>query len=535
MIVQPQPRWKVPPNWVWATLSQLGEIVGGGTPSTTEPSYWGDEITWIAPSDLTGYSRKTIRNGARGISKLGADNSTAIVMPAGSVHFSSRAPIGHVVISSLPTATSQGFKSLIPAPGILNSYVYYYLIASRDYARKRASGTTFPELTGKAFGGLSIPIPSAASQHRIVENLEALLSDVDDGIKKLEIARTLLDVYRHVLLKHAFEGILTAQWRKENNDRLETPEQLLDRIKREQATRYEQQLSKWIVTVKKWEEGGRVGRRPTGPRSPRSSATPAGQLEDQRSGRRERPVGWIWLPAAALGMVQLGRQRSPKNRSDRHPTKYIRAANITEYGLDLSDVLDMEFEPHELAAYRLEKGDLILSEASGSATQVGKPAIWDDQIPNCCFQNTVIRHQSYCLDFATYLLWLYRFYYLSGRFAEVAGGVGINHLSASNFARIMIPLCPLAEQREIVRLLEERFAAIEQQERKIDEALKRADGLRQAILKRAFSGGLVAQDPNDEPGSVLLERIRAEREQTKKRRATRKAGRRQTARQQDGR
>lgn len=213
MIVQPQPRWQVPPNWVWATLSQLGEIVGGGTPSTTEPSYWGDEITWITPSDLTGYSRKTIRNGARGISKLGADNSTAIVMPAGSVHFSSRAPIGHVVISSLPTATSQGFKSLIPAPGILNSYVYYYLIASRDYARKRASGTTFPELSGRAFGELSIPIPPTASQHRIVEKIEVLFSELDEGIKNLKTARVLIDdsPLRQAILKKALSGRLVAQ------------------------------------------------------------------------------------------------------------------------------------------------------------------------------------------------------------------------------------------------------------------------------------------------------------------------------------
>ena len=232
------------------------------------------------------------------------------------------------------------------------------------------------------------------------------------------------------------------------------------------------------------------------------------------------PSGWEWLTAESVGIVQLGRQRSPQNRSKDYPTKYIRAANITEQGLDLRDVFDMDFPPHELSTYRLEKGDLVVSEASGSAAQVGKPAIWDDQISNCCFQNTVIRHQPYCRDYSVYLLWLYRFFYMSGKFAQVAGGVGINHLGAFKFAQIALPLCSLAEQQEIVRLLEERFTAIEQQEREIDSALTQAEMLRQAILKRAYSGQLVPQDPSDEPASVLLERIRAEREKTEKNKGT---------------
>ena len=526
MTARPQPRWPVPPNWVWTTLSQLGEIVGGGTPSTKEPSYWGDEINWITPSDLTGYSRKTIRKGARGISRLGSANSSAIVMPAGSVHFSSRAPIGHAVISSRPTATSQGFKSLIPASGILNSYVYYYLIASRDYARRRASGTTFLELSGKAFGELAIPLASTATQHRIVAKIEALFSELDEGIESLEKARAQIDDYRLAVLKHAFDGKLTAQWREENRDRLETPEQLIARIKKDRAERYDQQLRNWKAAVREWEEGGSVGRKPAAPRRLKTVSTPT---EEETSSLNVLPDGWLWLTAESVGTVQLGRQRSPRNRSDNYATRYIRAANITEHGLDLSDVLDMDFGPHELATYRLEKGDLVLSEASGSAAQVGKPAIWNDQIPNCCFQNTVIRHRPYCREFASYLLWLYRFFYVSGRFAKIAGGVGINHLSAFKFAQVTIPLCPLAEQQEIVRLLEGRFAAIEQQEREIDSALKQADALRKAILNKALSGHLVSQDINDEPASALLKRIRIDREQTAKRATVRMAGNRRAA------
>ena len=522
---EPELRWTIPDSWVWTTLSELGDVVAGGTPSTKEPLYWADEVNWISPADLTGYSAKTIKRGAKSISMVGLVNSSAKVMPAGSVHFSTRAPIGYVVISSEPLATNQGFKSLIPAPGIFNEYIYYYLMASQEYARERASGTTFLELSGKAFGRLPIPLAPIATQHRIVAKIEELFSELDKGVESLKTAQAQLKVYRQAVLKHAFEGKLTAQWREENKDKLETPEQLLARIKQEREARYEQQLKEWKAAVKKWEEGGKSGKRPVRLRMPKSVSTMA---EEEIAHSEALPSDWLWLTAESVGIVQLGRQRSPKNRSKDYPTKYIRAANITEQGLDLDDVLDMDFLPHELSAYRLEKGDLVLSEASGSAAQVGKPAIWDDQIQNCCFQNTVIRHQPYCRDYAAYLLWLYRFFYVSGKFAQVAGGVGINHLSAFKFAQIALPLCTLAEQRKIVCLLEERFAAIEQQERGIDSTLKQAETLRQSILKKAFSGQLIPQDPHDEPASVLLDRIRAAREQAAKNNHAKKTQKRET-------
>lgn len=97
------------------------------------------------------------------------------------------------------------------------------------------------------------------------------------------------------------------------------------------------------------------------------------------------PPGWAKTSVGEVGDVRLGRQRSPKNRSADFPTKYVRAANITWTGLDLTDVLDMDFRPGERASYRLQPGDVLLSEASGSASEVGKPAIWTGELEDCCF------------------------------------------------------------------------------------------------------------------------------------------------------
>ena len=202
------------------------------------------------------------------------------------------------------------------------------------------------------------------------------------------------------------------------------------------------------------------------------------------------PAGWNWIQASEIGDVQLGRQRSPKNRSAQFPTPYLRAANITESGLDLSDVLEMEFKPTERARYRLEEGDIVLSEASGSASQVGKPALWRKQLPLCCFQNTVIRLRPRRAD-PRYLLWLFTHFYRNGMFSRVAGGVGINHLSAAKFSMLDLPIAPPDAQTRVVAEIEKQFTRLEAGVaalRRVQANLKR---YRATVLKAACEGRLV--------------------------------------------
>lgn len=229
------------------------------------------------------------------------------------------------------------------------------------------------------------------------------------------------------------------------------------------------------------------------------------------------PDGWVRTTVGDIGDVRLGRQRSPKNRSKDYATKYLRAANITWNGIDVSDVLDMEFEPRELETYRLHVGDVLLSEASGSASEVGKPAIWNDEIADCCFQNTVIRFRPTVAIRPRFSLLAFTHFARNGVFSRVAKGVGIHHLSADRFSAIPFILPPLAEQDRIVARADELISELDAgivSLKRVQTNLKR---YRASVLKAAVEGKLTeewrAEHTPKETGEELLKRILEERRQ----------------------
>jgi type I restriction enzyme S subunit len=228
------------------------------------------------------------------------------------------------------------------------------------------------------------------------------------------------------------------------------------------------------------------------------------------------PPGWARASVGEVGDVRLGRQRSPKNRSAEFPTKYVRAANITWNGLDLSDVLDMDFRPSELASYRLQPGDVLLSEASGSAGEVGKPAIWNGELEDCCFQNTVIRFRPKVVS-SKFALVAFLHFARNSVFAGVSKGVGIHHLSADRFASMPFLLPPKDEQSRIVAKIEELFSDLDAGVAALKRAKANLKRYRASVLKAAVEGKLTEEwrtrHPATEPASALLARILKERRQ----------------------
>jgi Type I restriction modification DNA specificity domain len=191
--------------------------------------------------------------------------------------------------------------------------------------------------------------------------------------------------------------------------------------------------------------------------------------------------------------VRLGRQRSPDKQSGHFTTKYLRAGNITPAGLDVTDVFEMDFTPAERATFTLVDGDLVITEASGSEAQVGRAAIWRDEIPGCCFQNTVIRWRPHAVTSEFGLLML-RYLANSGEFERVARGVGIQHLGASRFADVAISLPPMTEQVRIAEAVDQKLSEVRQAEASLRSALDGISAQDKEILSAAATGHLVEQE-----------------------------------------
>lgn len=185
-------------------ISEIGKIVSGATPKTSIPEHYGGNIAWITPVDLSGYQEKYISRGARNITQAGYDSCSAQLMPAGTVLFSSRAPIGYVAIAQNPICTNQGFKSIVPNDSVDSEFLYYQLKYLRKQIQEMGSGTTFKEISAKTLGEVRIVVPSISEQKRIVARIEELFSELDNGVETLRKTKQQLAVYRQAVLKDSF-------------------------------------------------------------------------------------------------------------------------------------------------------------------------------------------------------------------------------------------------------------------------------------------------------------------------------------------
>lgn len=191
------------PNWPECTLSDIGSVIAGGTPSKSKPEYYTDQgIAWITPKDLSVDKSKFISRGENDISELGFSKSSATKMPAGTILFSSRAPIGYIAIAQNEVTTNQGFKSVIPNENIGTAYVYFLLKNLLPTIEGMASGSTFKEISGAAMKSVPTVIPDA--------NTIRLFSNLCEPIFKeqevLESENKHLSTLRDSLLQKLISG-----------------------------------------------------------------------------------------------------------------------------------------------------------------------------------------------------------------------------------------------------------------------------------------------------------------------------------------
>lgn len=349
-----------------------------------------------------------------------------------------------------------------------------------------------------------IPLPPLNEQKRIVAKIEELFSELDKGIESLKTAREQLKVYRQALLKHAFEGKLTAQWREENKDKLETADALLKRIQNEREQRYQQQLKEWQKALKKWEAGGKKDKKPAKPSQPKHlpPLTP-----EELADLPQLPDGWAWSRLDELALtITDGDHQAPPQTSQGVP--FITISDIKDHRIDFSDTRYVSKSYFDnLSILRKPTLDDILYTVTGS---FGIPCLIDF-VRDFCFQRHIALIRPCKSISKRFLFYVLASHHVYAQAIAVATGTAQKTVPLGGLRLFTVSIPSHEEQQQIANVLDSRLSEVDQLEQTIEQALQQSEALRQSILKKAFSGQLVPQDPNDEPASVLLERIRAEK------------------------
>ena len=463
----------LPSSWIEVELNDLtvinyGKALAAGIRSA------GGRIPVIGSSGKVGYHNEALVDGpCLVVGRKGA---------AGSVHL--------VPESSWPIDTAY----FIQPPKDIDLVFLSYLLGTCGLGALDKS-TAIPSLSRDDLYRVLVPVAPRAEQARIVAKLEELLSDLDAGVAELKAAQKKLAQYRQSLLKAAVEGALTAEWRAKHQP-LETGAQLLQRILQERRARWEaRQLAKFA-------EQGKTLPKDWQKKYPEP-------VQPDASGLPQLPQGWVWATIDQIAQVGTGvtplRSKSAYFNEGTIPWVTSGALNSEAVASATELVTELALKECRLELYPV--GSLLVAmygegKTRGKCSELRIPATINQAIAAIVLEPAAQSCKAYLKAF---LLDSYE-----KMRAQASGGVQPN-LNLQIVKAIALPLPPCSEQAEITQLLDGQFDQISQQQIAVQVSLQQSTAQRQNILRAAFSGQLVAQDPHDEPASALLERIRAER------------------------
>ena len=403
--------------------------------------------------------------------------------------------------------------------GIINHNYFLEFFRSSIFQKKilkDSRGSGMQNMAGiKEIKPIVVEIPPKPEQRAIVAKIEELFSDLDQGIADLKKAQDQLTIYRQAVLKKAFEGELTKEWREQQTD-LPKADELLEQIKEERQKHYEQQLENWKQAVKAWEEKGKEGKKPSKPQKHKEvEELTKAELEELAS----LPSNWKWIKNNELMYyVTSGSRDWKKFYSDTKGTYFVRTQDIKTNKLDLDGAAFVDLPEHvEGKRSLIEKGDLLMTITGAN---VGKIAHVDFDISEAYVSQSVALMKYVLKSFSSYLHYYFQSSATGAKFiGAMVYGVGRPVLSLDNMRDAPVSVCSFEEQHQIVQEIESRLSVCDKVEESISESLEKAKALRQSILKKAFEGTLLSQEeiaacktaPDYEPASVLLEKIKAEK------------------------
>lgn len=354
----------------------------------------------------------------------------------------------------------------------------YLLISLESSIIQIAKGMGVQNISSKDIEQLKIPIPPLETQQAIVNKIESLFDEIDEGIGRLKTAAQQIQQYRQSLLKNAFNGELTKEWCSKHADTLPSENELLTQIQTTREQHHAQQLADWQTAVSQWEQNGKEGKKPSKPKAP----TQAVKFEDNFA---DLPSGWIWGKLSDLGELARGKSKHrPRNDKKLFGGKYpfiqtgeVRAANriikkyeqtYSEFGLEQSKLW--------------QKGTLCITIAANIAETafLGFDA---------CFPDSIVGFSASKAVLPEYI----ELFIKSARtkIESYAPATAQKNINLNTLENLIVPYCSLTEQTQIVAILESKLTACDQLAAELAKQLKQAELLKQAVLKAAFSGSLL--------------------------------------------
>ena len=365
----------------------------------------------------------------------------------------------------------------------MRQFVRYYFSTLERLFSAKSKGVGVQNISAKDIKACPCPIPPLAEQKRIVAKIEELFTKLDAGVEALQKVKAELKRYRQAVLKHAFEGKLTAEWREKNKDKLESASKLLERITKER----EKNVAKTKVRKKKL------------------------PLLDT-SNLPELPQEWVWT--GFINLVAHSQNGLSKRRSDAgRPVHILRLSDIHSLEVDGSNPRDIRLAEEEAVRYKLVVGDLLCIRVNGSPNLTGQMILFK-QKDLWGFCDHFIRFRLAESNVSP-LFFAYQFRTETARkhvSSNMVSSAGQNTVSQTTVLGTPVAITCSEEQDEVVAEIDRQFSIADEVEQAVEKGLKQAERLRQSILKRAFAGKLVPQNPADEPAERLLERIKVEKE-----------------------
>jgi type I restriction enzyme S subunit len=523
----------VPKGWAGVPMSEVASWGSGGTPSRSNSEYYGGTIPWIKTGELGG---RFVFDTEEKITEVGLKNSSAKLFEKGSVAIAMYgAIIGKTSILAIDATTNQACGVGKPIEGITTSeYLYHYLSSQKEAFIEAGKGGAQPNISQTVIKNWQIPLAPFPEQNRIADKLDATLARVDACRERLARITPLLKRFRQSVLAAATSGQLTADWREEQNG-------FAAACKADYAS----------SAAADQESAGASSPCSTGPIGitadlPSGITDESGNLQNGDCANKETPISaalherlasqaqtnllamdapniedaepqnfscFSLEALSTLGRVSGGLTKNAKRNDFPLQRPYLRVANVYANELRLDDVSEIGLTEAEFTKTRLEVGDLLIVEGNGSVEQIGRVAMWNDEILNCSHQNHLIRWRAGERVLAKFVLYFLMSPDGRKQIVDVASSTtGLHTLSVSKVSALKLPVPTLVEQTEIVRRVETLFAFADRLEARLASANAATNRLTPSLLAKAFRGELVPQDPSDEPASELLKRLAEQRE-----------------------